>query len=106
VNDWLTVREAEVLRHMRDGRSYSEIGADLGIGYTTVRNHVTAIFRKLDVANGTQAVVKGIRLGYIPLNDDAPDVPLVAELIASGAHLLDSMRAFRDTIERAEAMVA
>jgi len=51
----LTERQREVLRLLSDGLSNKEIGRALGLSDKTVKAHVTAIFRTLDVVNRTQA---------------------------------------------------
>ncbi|MCA9977012.1 MAG: response regulator transcription factor, partial [Anaerolineales bacterium] len=52
-----------VLRLMARGLSNAEIAAQLYLSEGTVRNHVSAIFTKLDVADRTQAVIIAIRHG-------------------------------------------
>lgn len=51
----LSARQKEVLRLVADGRSNKEIGNLLGLAEKTVKSHVTAILRTLDVGNRTQA---------------------------------------------------
>ena len=63
--DGVSARELEVLSLIGRGRSNRAIGEALQISDQTVKNHVTAILRKLDVSDRTQAVVEAIRLGMI-----------------------------------------
>lgn len=56
--EFLTPREKEVMEHLCQGKTNNEIGADLHITYHTVKMHLDNIFRKLEVSNRTQAVVK------------------------------------------------
>ncbi len=51
----LTRRQIDVLRLLREGRSNKEIGRALGLSEKTVKVHVTALFKALNVANRTQA---------------------------------------------------
>jgi DNA-binding NarL/FixJ family response regulator len=51
----LTERQIGVLRHVRDGLSNKEISARLGIAEKTVKAHIAAIFKTLNVVNRTQA---------------------------------------------------
>jgi len=51
----LTERQLEVLRLLGRGLSNKEIGRDLGLSEKTVKAHVTAIFKMLNVVNRTQA---------------------------------------------------
>ncbi len=54
----LTEREREVLTHLAQGLSNSQIAAALVISPVTVRNHVTNILAKLQVANRRQAMLR------------------------------------------------
>jgi len=56
----LTPREKEVLGCLVKGLSYKMIGAELNIGYETVRSHVKKIYEKLHVASLTEVVAKAI----------------------------------------------
>lgn len=51
----LTERQIEVLRQIGKGLSNKEIGRELGLSEKTVKAHVTAIFKALNVVNRTQA---------------------------------------------------
>ena len=53
----LTGREKEILRHLAEGESVAAIGKKLFISTVTVRNHIQAILRKLDVHSKLEAVV-------------------------------------------------
>ncbi|MEO8192160.1 MAG: LuxR C-terminal-related transcriptional regulator [Acidobacteriota bacterium] len=53
----LTGREKEILRHLAQGESAATIGKSLFISAVTVRNHIQAILRKLDVHSKLEAVV-------------------------------------------------
>lgn len=54
----LTEREREVLTLIAQGRSNSEIADGLVLSPKTVRNHITNIFDKLQVADRAQAIVR------------------------------------------------
>jgi two-component system nitrate/nitrite response regulator NarL len=51
----LTERQVEVLKQLREGHSNKEISNRLGIAEKTVKAHVAAIFKSLNVVNRTQA---------------------------------------------------
>jgi DNA-binding NarL/FixJ family response regulator len=57
----LTGREAEVLRHLLDGHSNRRISRSLRISESTVKNHLHAIFVKLDTRDRTQVIAKVYR---------------------------------------------
>jgi DNA-binding NarL/FixJ family response regulator len=62
----LTDQQLRVLRHLQDGRLNKQIAYDLDISEATVKAHVTAIFRKLNVLNRTQAVILANKLHLDP----------------------------------------
>ena len=53
----LTERQIEVLALMMEGKSNKAICRELGVAETTVKIHVSAILKALNVANRTQAVI-------------------------------------------------
>lgn len=65
----LSDRELEVLRLAIRGLSNKEIGAVLGVSMRTVQAHFTHIFTKLNVASRTEAVVFGLRQGWLHLEE-------------------------------------
>ena len=62
----LTDREREVLELVAQGRSNADIAARLQLSQKTVRNHVSNILTKLQVADRAQAIVRArdAGLGY------------------------------------------
>jgi DNA-binding NarL/FixJ family response regulator len=75
----LSNREMEVLECVTHGKSNKEIAQDLDISHQTVKNHVTAILRKLGVEDRTQAAVYALRRGWVRLYDQATDDQETAE---------------------------
>lgn len=65
--DALTNREMEVLICVANGMFNREIADELSISERTVKNHVTNIFKKIDVADRTQAAVFAIKNDIIRL---------------------------------------
>jgi DNA-binding NarL/FixJ family response regulator len=61
----LTAREQDVLRALAAGRTYQEAADHLGIGLETVRTHVRALYRKLQVHSVGEAVARAIRDGLV-----------------------------------------
>jgi DNA-binding NarL/FixJ family response regulator len=61
----LTRREIETLRLIAAGHSNREIADACGTAEGTVKNHVSNILLKLGVKSRTQAVLKGMELGYL-----------------------------------------
>lgn len=69
----LSSREMEVLECVTLGMSNKEIAGILGISHQTVKNHVTAILRKLGVEDRTQAAVYALRRGWVRLYEQDSD---------------------------------
>lgn len=63
--DSLTRRELEVLKLLSVGLYNKEIGKNLGISERTVKNHISNIFKKINVMDRTQAAVFAIRNNLI-----------------------------------------
>jgi len=59
----LTPRELAVVALLGDGLTNAEIAERLFLSEKTVAHHVSAILRKLGVANRVQAVTEAARLG-------------------------------------------
>lgn len=59
----LTEREREILELMSRHHTNPEIAQQLGIGDKTVRNHISNIFSKLQVADRAQAIISARRAG-------------------------------------------
>ncbi|EOD56833.1 response regulator [Aeromonas molluscorum] len=53
----LTPQQYKVLVMLRDGSLNKQIAWELNVSEATIKAHITAIFRKLDVKNRTQAVI-------------------------------------------------
>lgn len=72
----LTPREMEILELVVQGMSNRKIAYHLGISHQTVKNHMTAILRKLGATGRTEAAVCALRRGWVPLRrrQDAADV--------------------------------
>jgi LuxR family maltose regulon positive regulatory protein len=61
----LTARELDVLRLMALGKTNQEIARQLIVAPGTVKAHTASIYRKLDVANRTEAVARARLLGIL-----------------------------------------
>lgn len=66
----LTPQQYRVLFHVHEGLLNKQIAYQLGITEATVKAHMTAIFRKLDVYSRTQAVLLAERLQLAPPEPD------------------------------------
>lgn len=62
----LTGRELEILRHLAAGLSNKEIGHELGISLSTVKNHVHNLLAKLGVRRRREAIRLAYERGLLP----------------------------------------
>jgi LuxR family maltose regulon positive regulatory protein len=62
----LSQRELEVLHLIAMGRTNQEIARLLIVSPGTIKAHTASIYRKLDVANRTEAVARARQLGILP----------------------------------------
>jgi DNA-binding NarL/FixJ family response regulator len=73
----LTQRENDILALLSEGKSNREIARALFLSEKTVKAHLAAVFRKLGVANRTQAAMAAVGMGMGPgrkpsMDDDEP----------------------------------
>jgi len=61
----LTHRETQILNYIAEGNSNKQIARILGISEQTIKNHVSAILRKLNANDRAHAVALAIRNGWI-----------------------------------------
>jgi DNA-binding NarL/FixJ family response regulator len=65
----LSEREKEVLRLAAQGKANKEIAACLSLSERTIQSHLSRIFNKLGVASRTEAVIRGLRAGWLRMED-------------------------------------
>lgn len=63
----LTKREMEILTQVAGGMFNKEIAINLNISERTVKNHISNIFKKIEVSDRTQAAVFAIRNNIVNL---------------------------------------
>ena len=63
----LTKREMEILTQIAGGMFNKDIAMNLNISERTVKNHISNIFKKIDVSDRTQAAVFAIRNNIVKL---------------------------------------
>ncbi len=69
----LTHRETQILTHVGDGSTNKQIAHILGISEQTIKNHVSAILRKLNANDRAHAVLLAIRHGWISAEEKPRD---------------------------------
>jgi len=67
----LTNRERQILSYIAEGNSNKQIARILSISEQTIKNHVSAIMRKLNANDRAHAVVLAVRRGLINI-DESP----------------------------------
>ena len=65
----LTTKEQEILKLTAQGKSNKDIADILKLNLRTVKGHLTEIFSKLRVGSRTEAVIIGLRAGFITIDD-------------------------------------
>jgi len=65
----LSIRELEIIKLAARGMSNKNIAVELGITLRTVKGHLSEIFSKLNVGSRTEAVIAGLRAGFISIDD-------------------------------------
>jgi len=62
----LTDRESEILALITQGKSNAEVATLTFLSPNTVKSYIRTIYRKIDVASRTQAVLWGVNNGFTP----------------------------------------
>ena len=62
----LTDRESEILALITQGKSNADVAALTFLSPNTVKSYIRTIYRKIDVASRTQAVLWGVNNGFTP----------------------------------------
>jgi len=62
----LTDRESEILALITQGKSNADVAALTYLSPNTVKSYIRTIYRKIDVASRTQAVLWGVNNGFSP----------------------------------------
>lgn len=65
----LTAREMDILKGASQGMSNKELAEKFVISLRTVKAHMTNIFNKLGCSCRTDAIIKGLKQGFIDLED-------------------------------------
>lgn len=85
----LSPREAEVLRHLRDGLSIPAMAVAMYISQSTAKTYVARLYDKLGAANRAQALMTAMRYGLIGLDElpARPEPPMTgqSDLVAVGS---------------------
>ena len=61
----ITIREKEILAHLAQGKTNKQISQVLMLSTSTVRNHISNIFTKLNISNRSQATAIAIYAGLL-----------------------------------------
>jgi len=66
----LTTREVQILTHIAEGNSNKRIAIILGVSEQTIKNHVSAILRKLNANDRAHAVMLAVSTGLVSVQPD------------------------------------
>jgi two-component system response regulator DegU len=66
----LTSKEVQILNYIAEGNTNKRIASVLGISEQTIKNHVSAILRKLNANDRAHAVFLALRNGWISIEVD------------------------------------
>jgi DNA-binding NarL/FixJ family response regulator len=66
----LTHREIQILSHIANGNTNKEVARILGISDQTIKNHVSAILRKLNANDRAHAVAMAIQNHWITVDNE------------------------------------
>lgn len=69
-----TEREYQVLELLASGYNNQRIAENLEVTQSTVKNHVTSIFVKMNVHDRTQAVIKAAKNGWVKISYEEPEM--------------------------------
>jgi NarL family two-component system response regulator LiaR len=72
----LTDREKEVLLLATKGFSNKDIAKELHLSIRTVQTYFTRMFKKLQVSSRTEAVLLGLKEGWLSIDDQREDKPV------------------------------
>lgn len=61
----LSIREMEVLKYLKEGKTNLEIADSLFVSVNTVKTHLLNIYTKLDVHSRSEALAKSNELGIL-----------------------------------------
>jgi DNA-binding NarL/FixJ family response regulator len=67
----LTPQQLRVLEMLRQGKLNKQIAHELSVGETTVKAHITEIFRKLNVHSRTMAAMQLAKVDFAAILADA-----------------------------------
>jgi DNA-binding NarL/FixJ family response regulator len=70
----VTSREREILILISNGMSNKEIANELNITERTVKNHITNLFKKINVCDRTQAAVYAIKNNIVLCENSYPHI--------------------------------
>jgi DNA-binding NarL/FixJ family response regulator len=62
----LSDRESEILALITQGKTNSEVAALTYLSPNTIKSYIRSLYRKIDVESRTQAVLWGVRHGFLP----------------------------------------
>ena len=68
-SEQMSTRELEIIRLAARGLTNREIAEKLNLSYRTIEGHMRDIFNKLGVGSRTEAVLAGLKMGWLTLEE-------------------------------------
>ena len=97
----LSLRQFLILQKLKQGKSNSQIAAELNISHTKVKSHVSAILRIFCVSSRLEVIVQGYEpLSQLPPKNNASTEQSDTNLAESFAQLTGRQRAVLTTLLR------
>lgn len=88
----LSLRQSEILSLLMAGKANKEIASELGISLGTVKQHVVALFKKLDVTSRSMAISRGFAIEEAHGDGETPATSKTSPFVPFGTQSAMELR--------------